>query len=501
MPAGFCHEIIVQVSRAALWSFFSEIRVEDVHNVPREGPLIVAATHHNMVVDPAVLSVGFPYKRRLHYWAKNSLFKNPYARRFLLDCGVVPVDRTTKNNAQLYAATFDVLRLGETVAVFPEGTSHTLSRLGQFKDGVSFAALEYNKLIANAPPNAEGVRPQPADILPVGIVYPQKSKYRSAAIIRYGKPLSVQPHMALYHQDPKAAAKALTLEIEKAIEQLTVNAMDWETRDAAEVLRWLLFPGEDIMEDYIDLTQSLITALTEHAKHTPDIARLQESLRVYKLELTALSLTDAHIAHYTERDITPFATTVRLLRRAAASLIDLPLFLPGLVAHLPLYVAGYCGGKFEVYEEVRAQNKIFFGLLLVPLIYLGSFVWAWSLLSEHTFLGFLLTLATLGVFVWYHVASVDEKYAHWKDLVERWRLFDAVVLGRGMWRRKQRVLELKTLRDYQVVHVRQWVAAHRSEPDLARVWAALHARVCRLQGAKSHKKREQLQQYKWCYED
>lgn len=93
-----------------------------------------------MIVDPAVLSVTFPNKRRLHYWAKDSMFKSPHAASFLHDCGVVPVDRTTKNNSQLYAATFQVLKLGEAVAVFPEGTSHTLPKLGIFKDGTSFVS-------------------------------------------------------------------------------------------------------------------------------------------------------------------------------------------------------------------------------------------------------------------------------------------------------------------------------------------------------------------------
>jgi 1-acyl-sn-glycerol-3-phosphate acyltransferase len=96
-----------------------------------------------MIIDPAVLSVTFPNKRRLHYWAKDSMFKSPYAAAFLNDCGVVPVDRKTKNNAQLYAATFEVLKLDEAVAVFPEGTSHTLPRLGTLKDGTSFVRLYF----------------------------------------------------------------------------------------------------------------------------------------------------------------------------------------------------------------------------------------------------------------------------------------------------------------------------------------------------------------------
>jgi 1-acyl-sn-glycerol-3-phosphate acyltransferase len=74
-----------------------------------------------MIVDPAVLANTFPHKRRLHFWAKNSLFGNKYFNLVLASGGVVPVDRTTKNNKALFSATFEVLKLGEVVALFPEG--------------------------------------------------------------------------------------------------------------------------------------------------------------------------------------------------------------------------------------------------------------------------------------------------------------------------------------------------------------------------------------------
>ncbi|KAG0742132.1 hypothetical protein G6F57_008042 [Rhizopus arrhizus] len=420
MPFGFNHELVCLISRSALWSFFSDIELQDVFNVPSESqPLIVAATHHNMIIDPAVLSVSFPKQRRLHYWAKDSMFKLPYVAAFLHDCGVVPVDRKTKNNAQLYAATFEVLKLGEAVAVFPEGTSHTLPRLGAFKDGTSFAALEYAKIVEQ---EKQG---QFAPVLPVGIVYPEKSKYRSTVIVKYGKPISVEPYLPLYLEDPKKAAKQLTKAIENAIERITVNAPDWNSKYAADMARWLLFPGEN--EDV-------------------EIAKLQKSLVVYKLELESLLLKDNHIAKYNEKEITPISTTIELLHRTAACLIDLPLFFPGLVVHLPLYVAGYYAGQCEIYEEVRAQNKILYGMILISIIYLSTFIWGWFSLFSGTFFGFFCALATLGIFMWYHIVSIDERYEGFKDLQGRWRLFDAVVLGRGMWRRKERILKLKRLR-------------------------------------------------------
>ncbi|KAL9550985.1 hypothetical protein PS6_005230 [Mucor atramentarius] len=499
MPFGFYHEVVCTISRSALWSFFSDIKLEDVDNVPSESqPFIVAATHHNMIVDPAVLSVTFPNKRRLHYWAKDSMFKNPYAASFLTDCGVVPVDRTTRNNSLLYASTFEVLKLGEAVAVFPEGTSHTLPRLGTFKDGTSFAALEYAKINYD-----EGLN-KPAPILPVGIVYPEKSKYRSVVIVKYGKPIPIEPYLPLYLQDPKKAAKQLTKATEQAMEKLTVNAPDWDSKYAADMARWLLFPGENgLMKDYIPITQSLINAMYTLGEKDVEIAKLQKSLVVYKLELESLLLKDAQIAKYNEKNITAISTTIQLLQRTAASLIDLPLFLPGLVAHLPLYVAGYIAGHVEIYEEVRAQNKIFFGMALVPLIYLVSFIWGWFALFGGTFFGFFTALATLGVFVWYHVTSIDERYENFKDLQGRWRLFDAVVLGRGMWRRKDRILELKKLRTESLARVRKMITAYKStNDDVHVVWLALRQRVRQFgEVSKLRSKKKALaKQYEWCFE-
>ncbi|KAI9339142.1 hypothetical protein BD770DRAFT_331160 [Pilaira anomala] len=499
MPFGNSHELVCLISRSALWSFFSDIKLEDTENIPpATEPFIIAATHHNMIIDPAVLSVTFPNKRRLHYWAKDTMFKSPYAARFLRDCGVVPVDRTTKNNAKLYASTFDVLKLGEAVAVFPEGTSHTLPRLGTFKDGTSFAALEYAKM------NYEEGNQKYAPIVPVGIVYPDKSKYRSVVIVKFGKPISVEPLIPLYLEDPKSAAKQLTRMTELAIEKLTVNAPDWNTKYAADMARWLLFPGENgLMKDYIPITQSLIHAMTTLGEQDVEIAKLQKSLVIYKLELESLMLKDTQIAKYNQKNITAISTTVQLLRRTLSSLIDLPLFLPGLVAHLPLYVAGYFAGRFEIYEEVRAQNKIFFGMALVPVIYCIAFIWAWLALFGGTFLGFFIALATLGVFTWYHVVSIDERYENFKDLQGRWRLFDAVVLGRGMWRRKERILELKKLRNENLVRVRKMITTYKStNDDIHIVWLALRQRVRQFgEVSKLRSKKKALaKQYEWCFE-
>jgi len=93
--------------------------------------------------------------------------------------GNIPVDRKSKDRQLLFKGTFEALSKGLAVAIFPEGTSYTEPRIMQVKDGAAWAALEYTKWIKGnslqADPNVV--------IVPVAIVYTNKSKYRSNVIV------------------------------------------------------------------------------------------------------------------------------------------------------------------------------------------------------------------------------------------------------------------------------------------------------------------------------
>lgn len=131
---------------------------------------------------PLILTASsFPHRRILNYWSKASLFANPVLRRVLLSSGNIPVERKSKDNRVLFKGTFDVLARGEAVALFPEGTSYTEPRIMQIKDGASWSALEYMKWAKENPDKATS---QELKIIPVAIVYTNKSKYRSEVIVQ-----------------------------------------------------------------------------------------------------------------------------------------------------------------------------------------------------------------------------------------------------------------------------------------------------------------------------
>lgn len=88
-------------------------------------------------------------KKKKTSWAKSTIFINKPVSALLKDAGNIPVDRKNKDNQKLFSGTFEVLKLNEAVAIFPEGTSYTEPRLQEIKDGASwvgFSPIVYNFL-------------------------------------------------------------------------------------------------------------------------------------------------------------------------------------------------------------------------------------------------------------------------------------------------------------------------------------------------------------------
>ena len=88
---------------------------------PETGPLIVAANHHNSIVDAMILMVAFD--RPLRVLANAPLFKHPLIGPFLRTIGGLPVHRRQEagddpeKNRELFAATTEALGRGAAIAL------------------------------------------------------------------------------------------------------------------------------------------------------------------------------------------------------------------------------------------------------------------------------------------------------------------------------------------------------------------------------------------------
>ncbi len=121
----------------AILTVVARWKVTGRENIPREGALIVVANHLNNA-DPPILGAGIA-RRRLRYMAKIELFRMPLGVIPRL-YGAFPVRRFDADLAAMLNAE-RMLKRGEVLGMFPEGTRSRTGYLGRPHPGTAAIAL------------------------------------------------------------------------------------------------------------------------------------------------------------------------------------------------------------------------------------------------------------------------------------------------------------------------------------------------------------------------
>jgi len=160
--------VLYCIGRSAFRGLFAAAGgLEWVHEerVPKTGSLIVAPNHLSFADPPAV---GSATHRPLCFMAKKQLFV-PVVGRVLKMVWAFPVDRGSADLAAIRKAQA-LLRAGEAVLVFPEGTRGNGRSLGEPNQGVALLAK-----LASAP------------VIPVAVVGSDRFLPRGAKLPRRAK--------------------------------------------------------------------------------------------------------------------------------------------------------------------------------------------------------------------------------------------------------------------------------------------------------------------------
>ena len=164
-------------------------------NIPKEGSILIVGNHkHLMDQCLAIIST----KRVIHYMAKKEYFDGKFACFFKL-AGCIPVDRSKKDeNAK--SSGLEVLRNGEVLGLFPEGTrNRTENFLLPFKFGAVSMANKTDSYL-----------------VPFGITGDYKFRSKNLTI-RFGKPFKAC-------DDLEKANKKLEEEVAKLMRENLKNS-------------------------------------------------------------------------------------------------------------------------------------------------------------------------------------------------------------------------------------------------------------------------------------
>jgi 1-acyl-sn-glycerol-3-phosphate acyltransferase len=384
-----CHWLCVRI-------YFERLTVLHPGRLPEGGPALYVALHRNGAVD------GFVYHQvvpRGIFLVSTQLLRGFFARLFF--CGIaVARKHDEEDHSQNDAALRQCIQLladGGELIVFPEGTSSLGPSHLPFKSGAVRIALDAL---------ARGV---PLRIVPLGIHYERAWAFRSKVEVVVGEPVSTELPAGL---SELGRLKEMRRRMTIALESVGTNFASVEAQQNAERLAYAATLGTP--RTYFDSLKSLETGVPE-----PLLARWRE--------------LEPHLAsrRVLLHQGVPLFPTGPWVLYAALLLVLGPIVLAGALVNLPPLLAGWLAArKFADGPNVVALWRIlvglpllvlWFGLVTVPLLFLGGWWWlpGYALL---TFAGLelLYRAKKLAVAVWNGLAH--------RRLARRAREFHQTVL-------------------------------------------------------------------------
>ena len=141
------------------------LKFEGMENIPAEGGFILCSSHITQL-DP--IMVAERLKHQCFFMAKEELFKNKLVSALLRALGAFPVSRGTGDTAAIDRAV-EIVKNGQVLAIFPEGTRSKTGKLQKLKSGVVVVAAQTG-----------------ADILPCIVKMGKRKWLRRSFTVSYG---------------------------------------------------------------------------------------------------------------------------------------------------------------------------------------------------------------------------------------------------------------------------------------------------------------------------
>ncbi len=418
--------LLTALCRLLLRIFFRRIEAVNEIHVPDQGPVLYVLNHPNGLLDPLFILCLSP--RPVVFLAKAPLFDTFLVKHFVRAFECLPVYRTSdgedpsKNRASIEAS-IALLGAGRALALFPEGVSHSDPQLKPLKTGAARIALS-----ASAGSPGSGPAPQPVQIVPVGLVYPEKTRFRSEALLVYG-PTIITPKIELDAnlRPPNDAAEQLTATIDAALDGVTLQARSHELLRLADDAEQILLGARRDEEgdasgsfereplEALEIKQRLIDGHERLLARVPaQIDAVVARIRRYQAELALLGLPLDQPAKTRRRSLAR-----KLVGQALVLALLLPFALVGVVTHWPAYrfIDWLAHRMAKRADEILATLKLIAGFLFFPLTWLVLAVAAGVTGSWTLGLATALVLPLCGylalTFVERLAAFVDQARALW----------------------------------------------------------------------------------------
>ncbi|WP_243386492.1 lysophospholipid acyltransferase family protein [Bacillus kexueae] len=163
-----------QFAKSVVYAVFKplyRLEIKGREHFPKDGAVLLCSNHIDNFDPP---TVGITSPRPVHFMAKEELFRVPIIKNLIPGLGAFPVKRGLADRDAIRKG-LKVLKEGEVLGLFPEGTRSKTGELGKGLQGAGFFALKSN-----------------AHVVPCAIIGPYKP-FKKVKVV-YGKPIDFTSH-------------------------------------------------------------------------------------------------------------------------------------------------------------------------------------------------------------------------------------------------------------------------------------------------------------------
>lgn len=403
------YSCIRMLGRIVMAIFFKKIELRHAESIPDEGPVVFVANHPNSIMDALV--IGAAIKRKVNYIGHSGLFRHPLAQKFLTSCGVIPIVRKTdhpdrmQDNTQSFEACYKALENGQTIGIFPEGTSDMLRQVKKVKTGAARIVLDTE---------SRNHYELGLKVIPIGLHFFSRSRFRSRVLVNVGEPIELRRFFERHATDQATAVRELTDEIQSHLEKLTVNIenLEWDdlVRDVERIYRDELLsqddPNKRSVEEFI-ITQRIADCVEYYFKREPDRVRaMGDRITAYKRKLARLHLRDAML----QENIGFSRILFRSARKFGLALLGLPLAVYGIFHNVIPHAVAIHFAKKYLHERTKILTALLFAggsaFLIAYFALVGS---VWYLTTWYWAVVYGLSLPLSGLFALAYVHDLRDE--------------------------------------------------------------------------------------------
>ena len=404
------HSLFLRAFRAYLQYvnsglYFRKEHVLGLENVPTNGtPLIVVSNHQNCLNDPLCVCLQLT-DRRMNFIARANVFKNPIFNKALRAMGLLPAYRMSHEGLSAVSKnqeTFDdaekALNDGETLMLYPEADHQDKRWLGRFKLGylrIAFAAAEKMEF------------KQDLMILPSCNHYSNYFHARTEMLIRFGKPISLQPYYEKYQEAPRETMMEVNKVVREAIKEMMLHVEDLENYDQIDFLRENEYGKKYAVEHGFNFNylpskllsdQSLVNALQKASEeHPEEMAEIYKDTETLKNGIKQLKIRDWLFQKK------PGAGAAAL--RGLGLLILLPLFIVSIIPTALLFILP------EIFLKKLIKDQMFYSsfnvavsaFVSVPICLIIPIIFIWIFAGFWWALGYFVAFPIMFILAWNYI--------------------------------------------------------------------------------------------------